>query len=205
MSIGYEIQQTPLQVLAFFNAIANNGKLMKPMFIKGIAHHGELIQEMEPVVLNHSICSIETIEKVHEMLLGVVKNGTAKNIYDERYQIAGKTGTSLIAKGTSGYKGEGGKSYQASFAGYFPADRPMYSCIIVVNGPSNDVYYANIVAGNVFKEISDRVYAQSYELPEVEQSLVYEYAEHLPYSKGGKKQELLKVFKDIGVTRNNFV
>ncbi len=202
MSIGYEIQQTPLQVLAFFNAIANNGKLMKPMFIKGIAHHGELIQEMEPVVLNHSICSIETIEKVHEMLLGVVKNGTAKNIYDERYQIAGKTGTSLIAKGTSGYKGEGGKSYQASFAGYFPADRPMYSCIIVVNGPSNDVYYANIVAGNVFKEISDRVYAQSYELPEVEQSLVYEYAEHLPYSKGGKKQELLKVFKDIGVTVN---
>ncbi|MCU4156272.1 transpeptidase family protein [Carboxylicivirga sp. A043] len=199
MSIGYEIQQTPLQVLTFYNAVANNGKMVKPMFVEKIQHHGEVIREMKPTVINPSICSLETIEKVHKMLVGVVENGTAKNIKSSRYQIAGKTGTAQIAKGSSGYKGEGGKKHQASFVGYFPADRPLYTCIVVVNAPSNNVYYANVVAGAVFKEISDRVYAQSFNHSDVETMYEVELAKHQPYSKGGKKEDLLTVLNDVGV------
>lgn len=202
MSIGYEIKQTPLQVLTFYNAIANNGKMVKPMFVKAIEHHGDVLEEMEPVVLNPSICSLETIDKVHEMLVGAVEKGTAKNIRSKRYQIAGKTGTAQIAKGASGYGDRGNVEHQASFVGYFPADRPLYSCIVVVKAPSKDVYYANVVAGSVFKEISDRVYANSYNNPEVEETLEIEISEHLPYSKGGTKSELLTVFDEVGIKVN---
>ncbi|WP_430813036.1 penicillin-binding protein [Carboxylicivirga sp. RSCT41] len=196
MSIGYEIQQTPLQVLTFYNAVANNGKMVKPMFVEEIQHHGETILEMKPTVINPSICSLETIEKVHKMLVGVVEAGTARNIKSKRYQIAGKTGTAQISNEKTSYKD---KKHQASFVGYFPADRPLYSCIVVVNAPSNNVYYANVVAGSVFKEISDRVYAQSYNHSDVETEHEVLLAEHQPYSKGGKKDELVKVLTDVGV------
>jgi cell division protein FtsI (penicillin-binding protein 3) len=199
MSIGYEVKLTPLQTLAFYNAVANNGKMVKPYFVKGIYHHGELIQSFEPIILNPSICSLSTIEKVHELLMGVVENGTARNIKNSNYKIAGKTGTAQIAKGSQGYKSGSGVEYQASFAGYFPADRPKYSCIVVVTGPSNNVYYGNIVAGSVFREISDRVYATSFDVLE-------ERVERgpdsgvLPYSKGGKKEDLADVFNVLKVS-----
>ncbi|TRX71865.1 penicillin-binding protein [Carboxylicivirga sp. M1479] len=199
MSIGYELQQTPLQILSFYNAIANNGKMVTPMFVEAIQHHGEVIEEKQTEVINPSICSLETIEKVHELLVGVVENGTARNIRSKRYQIAGKTGTAQIAKGTTGYKGEGGKKHQASFVGYFPADRPMYSCIVVVNEPTKKGYYGNVVAGSVFKEISDRVYAQSFEHDDVKTEYEVELGKHQPYSKGGKKEELLAVLDEVGV------
>jgi cell division protein FtsI (penicillin-binding protein 3) len=196
MSIGYEIQQTPLQVLTFYNAVANNGKMVKPMFVESIQHHGEVIKEIKPTVLNPSICSLETIEKVHELLVGVVERGTARNIKSDRYQIAGKTGTAQISNEKTSYSD---KKHQASFVGYFPADRPLYSCIVVVNAPSNNVYYANVVAGSVFKEIADRVYAQSYRNPDVETEYAVQLAQHQPYSKGGRKEDLLTVFTEVGV------
>ncbi|MBR8538056.1 transpeptidase family protein [Carboxylicivirga sediminis] len=199
MSIGYEIQQTPLQVLTFYNAVANNGKMVKPMFVESIQHHGEVIKEMKPVVLNPSICSLETIDKVHEMLVGVVERGTARNIKSDRYQIAGKTGTAQISNETTSYSD---KKHQASFVGYFPADKPLYTCIVVVNAPSNNVYYANVVAGSVFKEIADRVYAQSYHHDDIETEHQVQLAQHQPYSKGGKKAELLTVFNELGVMVN---
>ncbi len=199
MSIGYEMQQTPLQVLTFYNAVANNGKMVKPMFVESLQHHGEVIEEMKPVVLNPSICSLETIEKVHDMLVGVVERGTARNIKSKRYQIAGKTGTAQISNETTSYSD---KKHQASFVGYFPADRPLYSCIVVVNAPSNNVYYANVVAGSVFKEIADRVYAQSYQHADIETEYAIEVARHQPYSKGGKKDEVLTVFNEVGVMVN---
>ena len=93
---------------------------------------------------------------------GVVENGTATNLKNANYRIAGKTGTAQIAIGKSGYRQGARISYQASFVGYFPADRPLYSCIVVVNAPSNGVYYGNLVAGSVFKEISDKVYAKNF-------------------------------------------
>ncbi|WP_430810387.1 MULTISPECIES: penicillin-binding transpeptidase domain-containing protein [unclassified Carboxylicivirga] len=196
MSIGYEIKQTPLQVLTFYNAVANNGKMVKPMFVEAIQHHGENVEEMEPTVLNPSICSLETIEKVHKMLVGVVERGTAGNIRSDRYLIAGKTGTAQISNETTSYDD---KKHQASFVGYFPADRPLYSCIVVVNAPSKNVYYANVVAGSVFKQIADRVYAQSYNHDDVETEYEVELARHQPYSKGGKKEEILTVLDEVGV------
>jgi len=199
MSIGYETQLTPLQVLTFYNAVANNGKMVKPQFVDAIAHHGEIIQQNKTEVLNPSICSLGTIEKVHDLLVGVVEHGTAKNIKNNRYQIAGKTGTAQIAKGNTGYKGQGGVQYQASFVGYFPADRPLYSCIVVVNGPSNNVYYGNLVAGSVFGEIADRVYAQNYDHPDVKKQFEIPVDEYLPYAKGGLKEDLLAVFDEVGI------
>ena len=201
MSIGYEEQMTPLQILAFYNAIANNGVKVKPMFVKKIMDHGEVIKTFKPVVLNPSICSKSTIEKVHELLKGVVEHGTARNIRDSRYKIAGKTGTAQIAHGADGY--HKGVEYQATFVGYFPADEPVYSCIVVVNSPSKGIYYGNLVAGTVFKEISDRVYAKSFDKQEIASKIEKEVSGNMPYSKGGKKDELLTVFDDIRINLKN--
>ncbi len=198
MSIGYEVQMTPLQILTFYNAIANNGVKVKPMFVKEIRDHGDVIKTFEPEILNPSICSKSTVEKVHEVLVGVVERGTATNIKSDKYKIAGKTGTAQIASGTSGYH-KNGIEYQGTFVGYFPADKPVYSCIVVVNAPSKSVYYANVVAGTVFKGISDRVYAQSFDRQEIAEDLEIEVSNSMPYSKGGKKEELLTVFEDIKI------
>ncbi len=199
ISIGYESKLTPLQTLTFYNAVANNGKMVKPHFVKGIYRHGDLVESIEPTVVNPSICSLSTIEKVHELLVGVVEHGTARNIKNENYKIAGKTGTAQIAKGAQGYKGGSGVEYQASFAGYFPADRPKYSCIVVVNGPSNNVYYGNVVAGTVFKDIADRVYATSLDMADERVEKLPDSGV-LPYSKGGTKQDLQTIFETLNVT-----
>ncbi len=161
MSHGYEVQLTPLQILAFYNGVANDGKMMKPRFVTAIMRNGSIVQAFEPEVLNSSIASHSTIKKAKAMMEGVVQHGTAMNLRNSNYRIAGKTGTAQIARGKSGYK-SGGVSYQASFVGYFPAENPLYSCIVVVNAPSTGVYYGNIVAGTVFKEISDKVYATNF-------------------------------------------
>jgi len=159
MSHGYEVQLTPLQLLTFYNAVANGGRMMKPRIVREIQYHGETLKKINPEVLNPAICSRSTIEKVKTLLEGVVENGTAKNLDNDTYKIAGKTGTAQIANEKYGYKHGGKISYQASFVGYFPAENPVYSCIVVVNAPSNSVYYGNLVAGPVFKEIADKVYA----------------------------------------------
>ncbi len=198
MSIGYEVKMTPLQILAFYNAVANNGEMLRPMFVKAISQHGKILKNYEPVVLNTSICSMATIEKVQDLLEGVVERGTAINIRTEDYKIAGKTGTAQLAKGAMGYRNQDGVEYMASFVGYFPADKPMYSCIVAVNSPSNDVYYGNVVAGSVFREIADRVYALSYDkLPDekISQKVTDGF---YPWSKGGRKDELTLVFEELG-------
>jgi cell division protein FtsI (penicillin-binding protein 3) len=161
MSFGYEVLMTPMQTLALYNAVANNGVMVKPKFIKSISKDGKPITEFETVVLNEKICSQSTLDQVKQMLEGVVEVGTAKNLKHADYAIAGKTGTALIAKGGS-YKRK--KTYQASFVGYFPAEAPRYSCIVVVNSPSRAVYYGNVVAGPIFKEISDKVYSTQLEM-----------------------------------------
>ncbi|HCC70945.1 MAG TPA: peptidoglycan glycosyltransferase [Bacteroidales bacterium] len=162
MSHGYEVQLTPLQILTFYNAVANEGRMVKPRIVKEVQYHGETIKKVNVEVLNPAICSRSTIEKVKVLLEGVVKNGTAKNLNNDTYKIAGKTGTAQIANDKYGYKHGGKVSYQASFVGYFPADKPVYSCMVVVNAPSNSVYYGNLVAGPVFKEIADKVYATQF-------------------------------------------
>jgi cell division protein FtsI (penicillin-binding protein 3) len=196
MSIGYEVQMTPLQTLSFYNAVANKGKMVKPMFAKGLSRHGKMVERFSPVVLNSSIASRETIETAHQLLVGVVERGTARNIRNSNYSIAGKTGTAQVAKGSQGYQ-SGGVEYQASFVGYFPADQPRYSCIVVVTAPSNNVYYGNVVAGSVFREIADRVYATGFDF--VEEAVWDNKTDQsvFPYSKGGPMTDLVTIFDEL--------
>ena len=159
MSHGYEVELTPLQILTFYNAVANDGKMMKPLFVSAVMRNGREIKSYDPEVIINSIASRSTIRKAKKMMEGVVERGTATNLRNPNYKIAGKTGTAQIAKDKYGYRTGAKMSYSASFVGYFPAETPIYSCIVVINSPSNGVYFGNIVAGTVFKEISDKVYA----------------------------------------------
>jgi cell division protein FtsI (penicillin-binding protein 3) len=162
MSHGYEILMTPLQILTFYNAVANNGKMMRPRFVTAILRNGNVVRSFEPYVIINSLASRSTIRKARKMMEGVVERGTADNLKSANYKIAGKTGTAQIARDKSGYRTGNKISYQASFVGYFPAENPLYSCIVVVNAPSNGIYFGNWVAGSVFKEISDKVYSTSF-------------------------------------------
>jgi cell division protein FtsI (penicillin-binding protein 3) len=162
MSHGYEVQMTPLQILTFYNAVANDGKMMRPRFVTAILRNGSVVKSFGTDVIVNSIASRSTIRKAKDMMEGVVEHGTATNLRNANYKIAGKTGTAQIARDKHGYRTGARMSYQASFVGYFPAENPLYSCIVVVNAPSNGVYYGNIVAGSVFKEISDKVYATTF-------------------------------------------
>jgi len=199
MSIGYEIEMTPLQILTFYNAVANNGKMVKPKFVNSIKKRGKLVKEFDTEVINNSICSMETIAKAKEMLEGVVEEGTAKNLKNSIYKIAGKTGTAQIANEKYGYKYESKVSYQASFVGYFPADNPKYTCIVVVNAPSRDVYYGNVVAGPIFKEVADKVYASSFEIHEEIEKEKNKANSRIPYAKDGFYADLSRVYSEFNI------
>ncbi|MDC0249343.1 transpeptidase family protein [Flavobacteriales bacterium] len=164
MSIGYEMQLTPIHMLTFYNAIANEGKMVKPIFTSAISRDGKIITKNTTEVINPSICSKATIDVVIPLLIGVVEEGTAKNIKTSNYLIAGKTGTTVI-NFSNRDEGEQ-KEYQASFAGFFPADNPKYSCIVVVNNPKENGHYGGAVAAPVFKELSDKVYASDMNIHE---------------------------------------
>ena len=198
MSHGYEVQLTPLQILTFYNAVANDGKMMRPRFVTEILRNGSVIRSFSPQVIVNSIASRSTIKKAKSMMEGVVEHGTATNLRNSNYKIAGKTGTAQIAKNKSGY-GQGAKiSYQASFVGYFPAENPLYSCIVVVNAPSNGVYYGNLVAGTVFKEISDKVYATRFfrEYKPVDEDNMITAA---PEVGNGYREDINEVLKNLKV------
>jgi len=158
MSIGYEVQVTPLQILTLYNAVANGGTMMRPYLVNAVEEYGKIIKHFKPHVLISSICSDTTLQILKELLEGVVKEGTAKGIFKGApYTAAGKTGTALVANGSHGYAD---KIYQSTFVGYFPADDPVYSCIVVIkNKPHAVKYYGADVAGPVFREIADRLYA----------------------------------------------
>lgn len=157
MSVGYESRFTPLQLLTFYNAIANNGVLMKPYLVAEIRNFGRLVEENKPVVLKDQIAGKNTIRDARILLEGVVERGTGKNLRSKEYAAAGKTGTAQVAQDSRGYRLS--QQYRASFAGYFPADNPRYSCIVVIANPKKGLYYGSYVAGPVFKEIADKVYA----------------------------------------------
>jgi cell division protein FtsI (penicillin-binding protein 3) len=200
MSIGYETLMTPMQTLAFYNAVANDGVMVKPLFVKEVRRNGKLIQRNDPVVLNPAIASRETIKKARIMLESVVtEEGTASNLRFGAYSIAGKTGTAQIANAKYGYKYAQEVSYQASFVGYFPAEAPEYTCIVIVNGPSNNVYYGNQVAGPVFKEIADKVYVQRFDLQQPVDPIENPLAVHVPVSKSGNAEDLKLIFNAFEV------
>ncbi len=199
MSIGYEVRLTPLQILTFYNAVANSGKMMKPMLVQKIMDHGETVKNFKPTVMNAAICSKPTIRKAQKLLEGVVENGTARNLKNLNYKIAGKTGTAQIANEKYGYSKKSEISYQASFVGYFPANDPKYSCIVVVNSPSKNVYYGNIVAGPVFKEIADKVYATSFNIHEGLEMAKSQNDIEIPYTKHSHRKELKKVLNELNI------
>ena len=155
MSIGYEVLLTPMQILTYYNAIANDGVMVKPQFVKEIRHNNEVVKTFDTIVINESIASPRTIANLQELLKGVVENGTAKNLKKLGFSVAGKTGTAQISQGGAYNK----KNYTATFVGYFPADEPKYSCIIVISDPSAGRYYGSSVSAPVFKELSEKVYA----------------------------------------------
>ncbi len=158
MSIGYELTITPLQNLTVYNAVANNGRMVKPMFVTEIREAGVVKEKFDPEVLNSRIASEETIRQTRSLLEGVVERGTARRAFaNTPYKVAGKTGTAQIAKGGKYNK----TNYNATFVGYFPADNPKYSCIVVVNNPTAGKYYGGSVAAPVFREIADKIYATS--------------------------------------------
>lgn len=155
MSYGYDSKMTPLQILNFYNAVANNGKMIKPQLVSEIRDNGALVKQYKTEVLNPMIASKETIGKARAMLEGVCLYGTGRTVTSDYFAVAGKTGTARVATGNTGYS-EG--MYLASFCGYFPADHPKYSMIVTFNNPRNG-YYGASVAGPVFKEIAEKVFA----------------------------------------------
>jgi len=156
MAFGYNLTVSPLQMLTLYNAVANNGKMMRPYLVNEIREDGRTLQQFQPAVMVDSICSKQTLHQMQQCLEGVVLEGTAKELKSNYYSIAGKTGTALVANGNRAYAD---KIYQSTFAGYFPADNPQYTIIVTIrNKPHAKNFFGASVAGPVFKEISDKIY-----------------------------------------------
>lgn len=160
MAFGYGVSITPLQTLTYYNAVANNGEMVKPQFVSEIKEWNRTVVKFNKKVINPKICSQETILKLKAVLENVVKRGTASKLYSKDFSMAGKTGTAQANYGTNG---GADKHYISSFVGYFPADVPKYSCIVVVHEPdtSNNTYYGADVAGPVFKRIAQKIFTDS--------------------------------------------
>lgn len=159
MSIGYSLKLTPLHTLAFFNAVANEGKMIQPIIVKQIKKADQVVRAFDPVVLKEKICSDQTLKKVKVLLKSVVEEGTASNIKNEYFKIAGKTGTAKKL-----VNGKYTSTYYTSFVGYFPADQPEYSCIVVIDNPKGYQQYGSDVAAPVFKNIADKIYATNLDI-----------------------------------------
>ena len=202
MSTGYEMSLTPMHMLTFYNAIANRGKMMNPIFTTSIISEGRELVKQYPKVINSSICSYSTIDKVMPLLIGVIEEGTAKNIYSDKYQIAGKTGTAVLNYAT---RKEGqAKMYQASFVGFFPAVDPKYSCIVVINNPKNGQIYGGKIAAPIFRELADKVFAMH-----MHNNISTIDGVNLPKVKSGEVQKTDLVLKNLGIsyksTRANYM
>ena len=187
LSIGYVVQAPPIYTLNFYNAIANGGKMMRPYLVREIRRDGHVIMKNSPEVINSSICKSSTLKKVQGMLEGVVEYGTAKSIASDLFPIAGKTGTAQLGYGKGGVT-----KHQVSFCGYFPADKPMYSCIVVVKEPHMNPAAA-FMCGEVFKKVAERIYSQEVEndideLAKWEGDSLQRY--NLPRVKAGARKEV---------------
>jgi cell division protein FtsI (penicillin-binding protein 3) len=158
MSFGYAIQVSPLQILQLYNSIANNGKMMKPYLVSGIQSNGLLVQEFQPTVVEEQIANESIIKAAQQCMLAVTKEGTAQKVFKEAaYNVAGKTGTAHVAGKDINYN-DG--VYQASFAGYFPYERPAYTCVVVIKTKKHPAkHFGGHVAAPVFKEVADKLMA----------------------------------------------
>jgi len=194
MSFGYNLSVTPMQTAMLYNAVANNGRMMKPYLVNSISKEGELVQEFQPVVLEEKICSEATLRQVKQCLEGVVIRGTATNLKSELYNIAGKTGTSLVADKGITYNDE---MYQSSFAGYFPAEKPEYTVVVVIRNKMHaKKIYGGVVAGPVFKEVADALFAGKLQQSGI---LAQRATDSLKYAFGGLAKSLDRVATNLNI------
>ncbi len=197
IAYGYNLQQTPLQTLLFYNAIANDGKMVKPLFIREIKAWNRQVKHFETEVMIQSIASEETINQIQEILKNIIIRGTGKNLYSENFSMAGKTGTARTEYGAKDWSTN--RRYISSFAGYFPAENPKYSCIVVIHKPSTKkgIYGAD-VSGPVFKRIALKIYTDSPLVTNVENidkedtAIVSDFEAYYP-----KAQEEFKVMPNV--------
>jgi cell division protein FtsI (penicillin-binding protein 3) len=198
MAVGYESKVSPLHILAFYNAVANNGKMIQPIIVKEARITDNAEEQYQARVINNKICSDRTLRIVRKMLEGVVERGTAKNIRNSDYKIAGKTGTSQKLK-----SGKYTREYYTSFAGFFPADKPKYSCIVVIDGPQGYKQHGSDVAAPVFKEIADKVYARDIEMHKsLAEEPVEEHDLVFPLVKAGHFDDLRYLCNQMGISNH---
>ncbi len=200
LSVGYESLLSPIQILAFYNAIANKGEYMQPYLVTSVLENGDVYLENKPHSLGR-ICTEENALTARDVLKGVVQNGTGRNIKLPHVELAGKTGTAKILESRSGYE----HLYQASFAGFFPADNPKYSCIVVVNHPTSGQYYGNLVAAPAFKDIAEHFYMHR-ETPTVhfEETIYAQTKPDNPDCKTGLTSDLEILLTDIDVKHQSY-
>lgn len=201
MAYGYEMKLTPLQTLTLYNGVANGGKMIAPLFVKEIRHLGNTVEKFEARVINKQMASKEAIGKMQTMLRSVMVDGTGKRLASQLYTSSGKTGTAQMADDHRGY---GARRYQSSFAGYFPAENPKYSMIVVIRNPRNG-YYGGTVAGPVFKELADMVYANDLNLQGVFSAQKVNMAgTKTPLTLKGSKEASMKVYESLGFNPANW-
>lgn len=198
MSYGYELKMTPLQMLTLYNAVANDGEMVKPRIVKSVTHADKVIEKFDKEIINEKICSEQTLKKVQAMMEGVVERGTAKNINHSLYKIAGKTGTAKRVK-NGGYVRE----YYTSFAGYFPAEEPRYSCIVVIDNPKGIQIYGSDVSAPVFKEIADKIYSLEMDMHQVASRDRADVSGVFPVIRSGKKEELSMICNELGISNHS--
>lgn len=204
MAIGYEVTQTPLQTLALYSAVANNGKLMRPVFVTQTQRKGEVIEEFGPELINDRICSAKTLKACKKMMTSACVpggEGTAANIFkNSPYTVAGKTGTCKIAHNGSYEDGR----YRASFTGYFPAEDPKFSCIVVVSDTKSGSYYGSTIAAPVFRDLADLIYATDPGFHEIlEEPLLADNNRHLPTANNGERSEVVYLYETLGIPYND--
>ncbi len=199
MSIGYEMKISPLHILSLYNAVANNGKMIVPIIVKNTNRADKILEQYHAKVLEEKICSDKTLKKVKVLLEAVVEEGTAQNIKNPDYKIAGKTGTAQKIK-----NGIYTKNYYTSFAGYFPAEKPKYSCIVVIDSPKGFQLYGGDVSAPVFKEIADKIYAQDPEMHKVLKTNKTLLARNvtLPKLKPGYAEDLKLICNQLGISNH---
>jgi cell division protein FtsI (penicillin-binding protein 3) len=194
MAIGYELKLAPLQTLAFYNAVANGGVKVAPMIVREIKQADQVVEHFDTQVLNPKICSDATLRKLHGMLEGVVLEGTARKIQPKDYTIAGKTGTAWKFK-----NGRYTKTYSTSFCGFFPADKPKYSCIVVIDSPSKGGWSGAEVAAPVFREVADKCMARDQASQRPMLARVPARRTPVPLVRAGLQQEIALVCDKIGL------
>ena len=197
MAHGYGFEITPLHTLALYNAVANNGKMIQPIFVRSVNKADDVIEQYETEVLNKSICSNKTLTKLKLLLEGVVQNGTAQNIKGSHYQIAGKTGTAQILE-----KGRYTRKYITSFAGYFPAHSPKYSAIVLIKNPRGFQQYGSNVAAPVFKEIADNIYARDIQMHQAMAFKKFNEPGVFPVIRAGYKDDLVMLCNELGISNH---